>query len=175
MATTIRKSSPRREATWKGQRGWHEEHRLDASSTGHRITVHGWLEDGPQGREGEVRISRITGDFWRDRQHAVCHEVIHLLHPDAGEIEGAVSRLVEAADTGIPAVGSRWRLRKSVERYPHFVAPAGAVGIVSDTYEAHVSLRLEGTPLKGAEEWDNEVVWADDDGSRFRGDCEPSS
>lgn len=64
-----------------------------------------------------------------------------------------------SAATKLPAVGSRWKLKRDVDRFPHFVAPAGAEGTITDTYDSNISLRLD-EPLAGAEEWDNEVVWA---------------
>lgn len=72
----------------------------------------------------------------------------------------------------LPAVGSRWRLRHNVDRYPHFIAPEGAYGTVTDTYDSNISLKLD-EPLAGAEDWDNEVVWAEDPkAENFARDCE---
>lgn len=75
------------------------------------------------------------------------------------------------APSDLPAVGSRWRLKHDVDRFPHFVAPAGATGTVTDTYGAHISLKLD-EHLPGAETWENEVVWTDADTERFAQDCE---
>jgi hypothetical protein len=55
--------------------------------------------------------------------------------------------------------GMRLRLRHAVDRYPHFIAPAGAVGTVTHADSNVLCLRLD-EYLPGAEEWDNEVVWA---------------
>lgn len=56
------------------------------------------------------------------------------------------------------AEGSRVRLRNVVERYPHFIAPAGALGTVVTLDEEVLAVRLD-EPLAGAEEWGNEVHW----------------
>jgi hypothetical protein len=63
-----------------------------------------------------------------------------------------------------PAAGSRVELVVDVDRYPHFVAPAGSTGTVVDHGDPQIVLavRLD-EPLAGAEEWDNEVHWLDGD------------
>lgn len=67
-----------------------------------------------------------------------------------------------AASEQLPAVGSRGRLRRSVDRFPHFVAQAGATGTVAEATDSLIALRLDEL-LPGAEEWDNEVCWTSDD------------
>lgn len=63
-----------------------------------------------------------------------------------------------------PAVGARVALTHDVERYPHFVAPAGAVGTVVDHGDPNLyAVRLDEL-LEGAEEWANEVHWILDAG-----------
>ena len=59
-------------------------------------------------------------------------------------------------------VGDRVMLRRPVERFPHFTAPAGATGEVVHTDDQLLSVRLDEN-LRGAEEWDNEVQWTNDD------------
>ncbi|HSS43055.1 MAG TPA: hypothetical protein VLK37_10980 [Solirubrobacterales bacterium] len=66
------------------------------------------------------------------------------------------------ASEQLPAVGSRGRLRRSVDRFPHFVAQAGATGTVTEATDSLIALRLDRF-LPGAEEWDNEVCWTADD------------
>jgi len=68
------------------------------------------------------------------------------------------------AAAGYPAVGSRVRLAHDVDRFPHFVAPAGALGTVVYLDADLLRVRLDET-LEGAETWDNEIVWSlrDDD------------
>jgi hypothetical protein len=63
-----------------------------------------------------------------------------------------------------PAIGSRVELVADVERYPHFIAPAGATGVVVDLGDPGIVLavRLD-EPLAGAEDWRNEVHWHDGD------------
>jgi hypothetical protein len=67
-----------------------------------------------------------------------------------------------AASEQLPAVGSRGRLRRNVDRFPHFIAQAGAPGTVTEATESLIALRLD-KPLPGAEEWDNDVCWTSDD------------
>lgn len=62
----------------------------------------------------------------------------------------------------LPAIGSRGRLRRSVDRFPHFVAGARATGTVTEATDTLIALRLDET-LPGAEEWDNDVCWTSDD------------
>ena len=61
-------------------------------------------------------------------------------------------------------VGTRVRVRHDVWRYPHFIAPAGAEGVVVDVGDSQVLLavRLD-EPVPGAEEWGNEVHWLEGD------------
>ena len=62
------------------------------------------------------------------------------------------------------AAGSRVELVVDVDRYPHFVAPAGATGTVVEHGDPGIVLavRLD-EPVAGAEDWDNEVHWLDGD------------
>lgn len=55
------------------------------------------------------------------------------------------------------------RLKVDVDRYPHFIAPAGATGTVVDHGDSQMVLavRLD-EYLPGAEEWENEVQWYDE-------------
>lgn len=77
-------------------------------------------------------------------------------------------------------VGTRVRLTRDVERYPHFVAEAGMEGTVTEVSEERVAVQLD-DPVPGAEEWDNEIHWYKDQfegetfGEVFRGDVEPVS
>jgi hypothetical protein len=61
-------------------------------------------------------------------------------------------------DWALLSVGDRVRLTHEVWRYPHFIAECGQAGTV--TYVSHdmVAVRMD-APVKGAEEWDNEVHW----------------
>jgi S-adenosylmethionine/arginine decarboxylase-like enzyme len=61
------------------------------------------------------------------------------------------------------AVGTRVRLTRAVDRYPHFIAPEGATGTVVVSERGNiVAVRLD-THLPGAEDWSNEIHWSDDD------------
>jgi len=71
-----------------------------------------------------------------------------------------MSRAVAAEQ--LPAVGSRGRLRRNVDRFPHFVAQGGARGTVTEATDSLITLRMD-EALPGAEEWDNEVCWTPDD------------
>lgn len=68
--------------------------------------------------------------------------------------------------------GDRVRLRRDVERYPHFIAPAGALGTVVDIGDPAIySVRLD-EPVAGAEDWSNEVHWQLDTGEEPGDDLE---
>jgi hypothetical protein len=72
-----------------------------------------------------------------------------------------VERVVGPAPRLTP--GTRVRLRRDVERYPHFIAPAGALGTVLDPGEVIYPedlflVRMDET-IAGAEEWDNAIMW----------------
>jgi hypothetical protein len=67
-----------------------------------------------------------------------------------------------STDHSDPFVGERFVLTRDVHRSPHFIARSGTKGTVVDVSFGAISLRLD-DPLPGAEEWDNEVVWSDDD------------
>lgn len=54
--------------------------------------------------------------------------------------------------------GMRVRLRRDIERFPHFIARAGLTGTVADISGGNVSVHMD-MPLPGAESWDNEIVW----------------
>lgn len=58
-------------------------------------------------------------------------------------------------------VETRVRLTHDVDRFPHFIAPKGATGVVIDTGDPTIfAVRLD-APLAGAEDWDNELHWFD--------------
>jgi hypothetical protein len=61
-----------------------------------------------------------------------------------------------------PLPGARFQLSRAVERFPHFLAPVGAAGTVVDVGEHVISLHMD-EYLPGAEAWDNEIVWTEDD------------
>jgi len=58
-------------------------------------------------------------------------------------------------------IGTRLRLTRNVERFPHFIAPKGATGTVTDVTDGNISVLMD-DHLAGAEEWDNEIVWSAD-------------
>lgn len=58
----------------------------------------------------------------------------------------------------LPKPGTRVRLARDVERYPHFIAAAGMKGVVTEATEEVFSVRMD-DPLPGSEEWENEVHW----------------
>ncbi len=60
------------------------------------------------------------------------------------------------------AVGTRVRLTRAVDRYPHFIAPEGATGGVVENSPRLVRVRMD-EQLEGAEEWHNEIHWSEDD------------
>jgi hypothetical protein len=62
----------------------------------------------------------------------------------------------------LPAIGARFRLSRPIERFPHFRAEAGAVGTVVEANSNVICLHMD-EYLPGAEDWDNEIVWTEDD------------
>lgn len=68
--------------------------------------------------------------------------------------------------------GMRVRLARTVERFPHFQAAAGLTGTVTDITDGNISVRMD-EHLAGAETWDNEIVWAEDDRALFCDDVVP--
>lgn len=60
-----------------------------------------------------------------------------------------------------PKEGTRVRLTKDVERYPHFTARKGAKGTVTESGDGTVMVLMD-EPIKGCEDWDNEVIWSAD-------------
>lgn len=82
-------------------------------------------------------------------------------HPsmdDESISEGIVRALNVCAGTIV--VGTRVALAHDVERFPHFIAPAGSTGTVIDTSCGNVCVRMDDT-ISGAEDWANEIVWGD--------------
>lgn len=77
----------------------------------------------------------------------------------------------QAALDALPTVGSRVRLLRDVERYPHFIAPKGSEGTVTSVDEYALCVRLDEV-LVGAKEWDNEVHWYPRDDMWPNGDLE---
>jgi len=59
-------------------------------------------------------------------------------------------------------LGTRVRLRHDVDRYPHFRARAGMTGTVVTVGPDPVVVRMD-EYLEGCEEWDNAILWSNDD------------
>ena len=70
------------------------------------------------------------------------------------------------------AEGIRVRLTRDVERYPHFVAPKGATGEITESSREIVSVRLD-EDLPGSEAWENEVHWYPENGDDAAADIAP--
>ena len=93
----ILRQTERTERTWKRQLGFDQQFHLDGEELGHRIEVHAWLEDGPQGNAGEVTVSRVSGDNWRRPSEFISYEKRLLKNPTDEEIETTVREMAEAA------------------------------------------------------------------------------
>ena len=63
-------------------------------------------------------------------------------------------------------VGTRVRLKHDVDRFPHFIAPAGSLGKLIDVGEPGLVVMQLDKPLPGAEEWRNEIHWYLPNGDR---------
>jgi hypothetical protein len=59
--------------------------------------------------------------------------------------------------------GARVSLTRDTDRYPHFLAPAGATGTVAEVDAECVWVHMDDF-LPGAEEWGNRIQWHRDDG-----------
>jgi hypothetical protein len=62
------------------------------------------------------------------------------------------------------------RLTVDVERFPHFLAKKGLTGIVLDTnasdWPKSIAVKMD-EPLEGCEEWDNTILWSDEEREYF--------
>lgn len=56
--------------------------------------------------------------------------------------------------------GCKVRLKADIERYPHFIADAGSIGVVTENSEWLFTVKMDAL-IDGAQEWDNEICWAD--------------
>lgn len=68
-------------------------------------------------------------------------------------------------------IGDPVRLRRAVERYPHFIAAVGLVGTIKAYHSYYMVVTLD-APLVGAEEWDNAIVWNEEEAPEFGDDVE---
>lgn len=55
-------------------------------------------------------------------------------------------------------IGDRVRFKHPVDRFPHFVVPAGATGEVVTLDEGIAEIRVDDPP-EGMEEWENKMQW----------------
>lgn len=90
---------------------------------------------------------------------------------DASDLDPAELQKSGAPARWLPSVGDRYRLARNVDRYPHFIAPTGATGTITQADGHGIALKLD-EHLPGAETWDNEVVWAEEQVADFAVDCE---
>lgn len=58
----------------------------------------------------------------------------------------------------LPVVGERYRVAHEVWRYPHFIVEEGATGMIVESDDELVALKLDEV-IEGAEEWQNELHW----------------
>jgi len=65
-------------------------------------------------------------------------------------------------------LGMRVALVHDIDRFPHFIAKAGAVGEVVYVDVGTLAVRMD-EHVPGAEDWNNEVVWSLRDGDNPRG------
>jgi hypothetical protein len=61
-----------------------------------------------------------------------------------------------------PSPGARYRLTRDLDRFPHFVAPAGLAGTIVEAGRELVLLHMD-LYLPGAEDWDNEIAFTPED------------
>ncbi len=68
----------------------------------------------------------------------------------------------------LPVVGARARLRRRVERFPHFLVEAGGMGTITTATEKLIAMKMD-LLVSGAEGWDNEVCWTPEEGEAIAG------
>lgn len=57
-------------------------------------------------------------------------------------------------------IGDRVELIRAVDRFPDFIADKGLTGTVTSVSASDIWVKAD-QPIKGAEEWDNEIQWSD--------------
>ena len=82
------------------------------------------------------------------------------------------------ADSGkVPSIatGDKVRLTVDVERFPHFIARKGLTGVVVETgasdWPKSIAVKMD-EPLDGCEEWDNHIIWQDEEREYFQSQVE---
>jgi hypothetical protein len=75
--------------------------------------------------------------------------------------------------THTPGDRRTFRLTEPVERFPHFTAPDGGAGTVTDASPDVVCMHMDDY-LPGAETWDNEIVWTIDNDYDENGEPAPT-
>lgn len=60
---------------------------------------------------------------------------------------------------------------REVDRYPDFMAPKGATGVIVMMEPDFIRVKMDQT-IAGAEPWDNEVHWFQDELDSFGNDVE---
>ncbi|MEX1142869.1 MAG: hypothetical protein WD399_07590 [Thermoleophilaceae bacterium] len=83
------------------------------------------------------------------------------------------SRRSRPAPDQLPSVGARARLRRIVDRYPHFCIDPGATGTITESSNDLICLHMD-RHVDGAEDWDNEVCWTPEDGALMEFDEPPT-
>jgi hypothetical protein len=72
-------------------------------------------------------------------------------------------------------VGARVRTVQPIDRFPHFVIPAGRFGTITQVDADQISVQMDEF-VPGAEEWDNSIMWYPEnvprDAGSFRTDVE---
>lgn len=77
-------------------------------------------------------------------------------HGTGAEYLSILDRMASMKDALV--VGAAVRLVNDVERFPHFIAPAGMTGRVVMKDDDSICIRMD-AHLEGAQEWNNEIVW----------------
>lgn len=68
-------------------------------------------------------------------------------------------------------VGTRIKLIRTVERYPNFVVEVGATGTVTQNDKHGIAAKMD-KEIKGCEEWNNAIIWSDDEVEQFVDDVQ---
>lgn len=104
--------------------------------------------------EAVVQGERSKDEYVRDDGKPSGHRDVPVLATRVSEPHTALAHAAHALTPG-----TRVRLRRDVERFPHFIAPKGATGTVVDNGSPDVFAVYLDETLPGAEEWKNEVHW----------------
>ena len=117
---------------------------------------------------GMMVVCKSCGeDVPGDEFNAGMHDCPMTVKPIEGESYPDYSKRCDEHKRGVllgmlPEEGARVELTEDIERYPWCTVPTGATGIVEETGDLFVHIRLE-QGFKGMKDWDNLLSLCDAD------------